>query len=107
MYARKLTRGGREKLGIPTANIPPDGLAAYPDLASGVYFGVVVLEATASEEEEEEENDGVIRPAVLSIGFNPFYGNTLRSVVCPLLPSPPLFFLWMDGRMMDGWWMDG
>jgi hypothetical protein len=68
-----------------------------------VYFGVVVLEATASASEEKEEENGVIRPAVLSIGFNPFYGNTLRSVVCPLLSSP---FLSLDG-LMGGWMMDG
>ncbi|RMJ22684.1 hypothetical protein PHISP_06447 [Aspergillus sp. HF37] len=81
---RGFGRGSKE-LGIPTANIPPDGLAAYPDLASGVYFGVVVLEnpaaaAAAKATKEDGQMDGVIRPAVLSIGFNPFYGNTVRSV---------------------------
>ncbi|RMZ81692.1 hypothetical protein DV737_g2391, partial [Chaetothyriales sp. CBS 132003] len=35
-------RGSRE-LGIPTANIPPTGLADHPDLTTGVYFGFVGL----------------------------------------------------------------
>lgn len=31
------------QLGIPTANIPPSGLSAYPDLPTGVYYGLVGL----------------------------------------------------------------
>lgn len=35
------------QLGIPTANIPPSGLDAHPNLESGVYFGFVGLKVTA------------------------------------------------------------
>ena len=69
------------QLGIPTANIPPDGLANYPDLPTGVYYGLagVLL-------------PGSLRPtihdAVLSIGYNPFYGNKERSIEIHLLEAP-------------------
>lgn len=92
------------KLGIPTANIPPDGLAAYPSLQTGVYYGVVALDparfvynkdepstststsAPASAEGKKEEI--TILPAVLSIGYNPFYKNEVKSIV--RLPPPSL-----------------
>ncbi|GAD99242.1 riboflavin kinase, putative [Paecilomyces variotii No. 5] len=88
---------GSKELGIPTANIPPDGLSAYPDLQTGVYYGVVALdpakfiydknESTAhtmadgdSNSAPSKEEPATILPAVLSIGYNPFYKNTVRSV---------------------------
>ncbi|KAJ9305634.1 hypothetical protein DTO217A2_4863 [Paecilomyces variotii] len=99
------------RLGIPTANIPPDGLSAYPDLQTGVYYGVVALdpakfiydknESTAhtvadttststptSTKQEQEQEQATILPAVLSIGYNPFYKNTVRSVEIHIM-SPP------------------
>ncbi|KAL1866964.1 riboflavin kinase [Paecilomyces lecythidis] len=88
---------GSKELGIPTANIPPDGLSAYPDLQTGVYYGVVALdpakfiydknESTAhtvadgdSNSAPRKQEPATILPAVLSIGYNPFYKNTVRSV---------------------------
>lgn len=65
----------RAKLGIPTANIPADGLDRYPDLETGVYYGVVALDSSSP------AGSGIL-PAVLSIGYNPFYKNEVRSVVC-------------------------
>ena len=61
------------QLGIPTANIPPEGLSTYPDLPSGVYYGHVGLQFPASASVE-------VFSSVLSIGYNPFYKNTVRSV---------------------------
>ncbi len=61
------------QLGIPTANIPPEGLSAYPDLSTGVYFGYTSLQHPGSEQVE-------IYPSVLSIGYNPFYANKTRSI---------------------------
>ena len=46
------------QLGIPTANIPPSGLDAYPDLESGVYFGFVGLKITAATR-QESDNSGL------------------------------------------------
>lgn len=92
------------QLGIPTANIPAEGLSAYPDLQSGVYYGVVALdpakfiydksESTAHTvpdgDSTSKQEPATILPAVLSIGYNPFYKNTVRSVVRALFPIPPL-----------------
>ena len=86
------------QLGIPTANIPPDGLDVHPDLQTGVYYGVVSLDPAKFTYSEGDSNGGTDRtdatedaaakkkattvlPAVLSIGYNPFYKNTVRSVV--------------------------
>lgn len=78
------------KLGIPTANIAADDLSEnYPDLATGVYYGVVALDPTKIQHENgpadaaNEKTSSTVLPAVLSIGYNPFYKNTERSVVCP------------------------
>ncbi|KAJ9318966.1 hypothetical protein DTO271D3_554 [Paecilomyces variotii] len=94
---------GSKELGIPTANIPPDGLSAYPDLQTGVYYGVVALdpakfiydknESTAhtvadTTSTKQEQEQATILPAVLSIGYNPFYKNTVRSVEIHIM-SPP------------------
>ncbi|OCT46434.1 Riboflavin kinase [Cladophialophora carrionii] len=74
---------GSKELGIPTANIPPEGLAAYPDLPSGVYYGFVGLSLSPSPDTTSTSIE--IHPAVLSIGYNPFYKNTVRSVEIHIL----------------------
>ncbi|PGH19031.1 hypothetical protein AJ79_00065 [Helicocarpus griseus UAMH5409] len=93
---------GSKELGIPTANIPPYGLSAYGDVKSGVYYGVAALDPSkftykkdnTSEEQKPNgasaaqtklENDANVFPCVLSIGYNPFYKNTVRSVEIHLL----------------------
>ncbi|KAA8649979.1 hypothetical protein EYZ11_007267 [Aspergillus tanneri] len=83
---------GSKELGIPTANIPADGLADYPDLQVGVYYGVVALDP-AQFAYTIEPSTTTILPAVLSIGYNPFYKNTTRSVEIHIMsplsaPSP-------------------
>jgi riboflavin kinase len=97
-------RGSRE-LGIPTANIPPSGLSAYPDLESGVYFGFVGLKVTAETRQDADNSkltlgesgsnaarseaspsgESTVYPAVLSIGYNPFYANPTRSIEIHIL----------------------
>lgn len=72
------------QLGIPTANIPADDLSEkYPNLETGVYYGVVALDPKSYENENDSNEKGstTLLPAVLSIGYNPFYKNTVRSVV--------------------------
>ncbi|KAL2853412.1 riboflavin kinase-domain-containing protein [Aspergillus pseudoustus] len=84
---------GSKELGIPTANIPVDGLEDVlpEELGVGVYFGVVALDpatAPASSGNGEKELDNAkILPAVLSIGYNPFYKNKTRSIEIHILPS--------------------
>ncbi|PYH47739.1 dienelactone hydrolase [Aspergillus saccharolyticus JOP 1030-1] len=75
---------GSKELGIPTANIPAEGLAAYPALQVGVYYGVVALDPARS---ALEDDSSPIRPAVLSIGYNPFYKNQTRSIEIHIMPS--------------------
>ncbi|KAL1982990.1 hypothetical protein VTN96DRAFT_605 [Rasamsonia emersonii] len=95
---------GSKELGIPTANIPPDGLDQYPDLQTGVYYGVVALDPArfiynkdeSTAQIADNNSDGsqgtastkpaTILPAVLSIGYNPFYKNTVRSVEIHIMP---------------------
>lgn len=72
----------RVQLGIPTANIPADDLSEkHPDLTTGVYYGVVALDPRTFVYNAVGEKTATILPAVLSIGYNPFYKNTVRSVV--------------------------
>ncbi|EAS35658.3 riboflavin kinase [Coccidioides immitis RS] len=83
---------GSKELGIPTANIPADGLSEHPDLESGVYYGVAALEPSrfqptdAEIQKDQPSNETTILPCVLSIGYNPFYKNTVRSVEIHILP---------------------
>jgi len=78
-------RGSRE-LGIATANIPLEGLevGGCSDLDSGVYYGwagVDLPAATIGETRAEGLDPRTnVYPMVMSIGWNPFYKNTVRSV---------------------------
>ncbi|KAL8664869.1 MAG: hypothetical protein Q9202_002731 [Teloschistes flavicans] len=102
-------RGSRE-LGIPTANIPIAGLSVggHEGVESGVYYGWAGLNVTEEGEiissggrgdvdgkgervVEEGKNGekGMVYPMVMSIGWNPFYKNTVRSVEVHLLHTFP------------------
>jgi riboflavin kinase len=65
------------QLGIPTANIPISGLSVggHSDVASGVYYGWAGLSPSPA-----TSNQPAVFPMVMSIGWNPFYKNTVRSV---------------------------
>ncbi|KAI9732782.1 MAG: riboflavin kinase [Cirrosporium novae-zelandiae] len=105
---------GSKELGIPTANLPVSGLSigGHSDLASGVYFGFASLHPsffsmhTIPEDinthpgvEKTQKNNApvnnkhettpIIFPAVLSLGYNPFYANTVRSLEIHLLSPNP------------------
>lgn len=83
---------GSKELGIPTANIPVDGLEEVlpKELGVGVYYGVVALDpATAPAPSSSDSTSGdaaPILPAVLSIGYNPYYKNKTRSIVSFVYP---------------------
>lgn len=78
---RGFGRGSKE-LGIPTANIPLAGLSVggHQDVESGVYYGWAGVDVDDSG--QRTKGTGGVWPMVMSIGFNPFYQNTVRSVVC-------------------------
>ncbi|KAK5946587.1 riboflavin kinase [Knufia obscura] len=85
---------GSKELGIPTANIPPSGLDAYPDLKTGIYFGYTSLNHHSSSSSTTTTNpsDIQIYPSVLSIGYNPFYANSTRSIEIHVLHKFPTDF---------------
>lgn len=65
---RGFGRGSKE-LGIPTANFPEHVVDNLPaDLTTGIYYGWGCV------------GDGEIHKMVMSIGWNPFYKNTKKSV---------------------------
>ena len=79
------------QLGIPTANIPVDNTPWIESCESGVYFGWAGVKLSAEEPASEESTRGLPEsarqagwqqfPMVMSIGYNPFYKNTVRSAV--------------------------
>ncbi|EGP87795.1 uncharacterized protein MYCGRDRAFT_40195 [Zymoseptoria tritici IPO323] len=83
---------GSSELGIPTANIPLSGLSVggHEDVESGVYFGWAGLSPSKAISQQPPASDskyklmdadqGAVYPMVMSIGWNPFYKNTVRSV---------------------------
>ena len=63
---------GSKDLGIPTANFNEEVVDNLPtDLETGIYFGWTHLEG----------DDQLVRKAVVSIGWNPYYKNSKKSVV--------------------------
>ncbi|KAG0651333.1 Riboflavin kinase [Hyphodiscus hymeniophilus] len=89
---------GSKELGIPTANIPVDGVPWIADCKSGVYFGWSCIRLPADHPDRSSPSvsppsassadclpaakaaEGYrIYPMVMSIGYNPFYKNTVRS----------------------------
>ncbi|KAI1124549.1 hypothetical protein F5Y10DRAFT_249102 [Nemania abortiva] len=92
---------GSKELGIPTANLPVDA-AATPWIAearSGVYFGWASLALPATHPDSSSSsianNNNTtttttpfqIYPMVMSIGYNPFYKNSVRSAEVHVLHS--------------------
>ncbi|KAK8211073.1 hypothetical protein IWZ01DRAFT_520234 [Phyllosticta capitalensis] len=112
---------GSKELGIPTANIPIEGLSVggHSDLESGVYYGWAGLDFHDSSSSSSEQaaavksssdsqeaatssssaaangaastpNDGHhVYPMAMSIGWNPFYKNTVRSVEVHIMHDFP------------------
>lgn len=71
------------QLGIPTANLPVDA-AITPwigEVVSGVYFGYAALQLPATHPNHAPSSSSTfsVFPMVMSIGYNPFYKNTVRS----------------------------
>lgn len=72
------------QLGIPTANLPVDAAVTpwIADITSGVYFGYASLALPAGHPDRAaaaSEAAYLVYPMVMSIGYNPFYKNDVRS----------------------------
>ncbi|KAH8144546.1 uncharacterized protein LAJ45_11443 [Morchella importuna] len=78
---------GSKELQIPTANIPIEGLkvGGCETIESGVYYGFAGLDLHNA----DTGSKGVVFPMVMSIGWNPFYKNTVRSVEVHIVHSFP------------------
>lgn len=99
---RPLTPSPLAQLGIPTANLPVDAALTpwIADARSGVYFGYAGLALPAAHPDRRpdgaappaagaDDDHGpprrAVYPMVMSIGYNPFYKNTVRSAEVHLL----------------------
>lgn len=65
----KGTRRGGKELGIPTANFPTSVVDNLPEtISTGIYYGWASVDR------------GPVYKMVVSIGWNPFYNNTKKSM---------------------------
>ncbi|KAG6268456.1 riboflavin kinase [Claviceps purpurea] len=93
---------GSKELGIPTANLPVDSTQTpwIDAIPSGVYFGYASLQSIPSSHAESTSSSSgpsapapvsgigpepALFPMVMSIGYNPFYKNTVRSAEVHIL----------------------
>ena len=70
---------GSKELGIPTANLSMEELGDKGDIPPGIYFGFARLNSRVYE-------------AVVSVGWNPFYKNTLKTIEAHLLSKLDDFY---------------
>ncbi|KAJ0109887.1 riboflavin kinase [Diaporthe amygdali] len=105
---------GSKELGIPTANLPVDATVTpwISDAKSGVYFGWASLElgpdhpnhkkssSSSSSSSSTGEGRFSIFPMVMSIGYNPFYNNTVRSAEVHVLDKFAADFYGVDMRLL-------
>ncbi|KAK7095957.1 riboflavin kinase-like [Littorina saxatilis] len=65
---------GSKELGIPTANFPEDVVRSMPEsLKLGVYYGWASVDG------------GPVLPMVMSVGWNPYYHNTVKTMETHIL----------------------
>ncbi|OBT66899.1 hypothetical protein VE03_04224 [Pseudogymnoascus sp. 23342-1-I1] len=102
---------GSKELGIPTANLPVTSAPWISTADSGVYFGWASLQLPPSHPSHPSTDAGAdkdaavvvpeakrgegwrVFPMVMSIGYNPFYGNTVRSAEVHIMhPFPEDFY---------------
>ncbi|EOO01802.1 putative riboflavin kinase protein [Phaeoacremonium minimum UCRPA7] len=102
---------GSKELGIPTANLPVDsGITPWiADIKSGVYFGWAALSLPATHPDHTKgagagsdapETSVSLFPMVMSIGYNPFYQNTVRSAEVHVLHAFGADFYDVEMRLL-------
>ncbi|KAL2130303.1 hypothetical protein VTI74DRAFT_6653 [Chaetomium olivicolor] len=117
---------GSKELGIPTANLPVDDALTpwISSVHSGVYFGWASLNlppthpdfiptpsstttSSASASASSQTTDGVkggngftVYPMVMSIGYNPFFKNTVRSAEVHVLRDFAADFYGVEMRLL-------
>lgn len=103
---------GSSELGIPTANVSTNEVEKVTQLDPGVYFGFAKVEKsedhTITETKQrvngtdvdykygyglkEGKDLNVVLPMVMSIGWNPFYGNKEKAVELHIIHDFPTTF---------------
>ncbi|XP_046856954.1 putative riboflavin kinase [Xenia sp. Carnegie-2017] len=79
---------GSKSLGIPTANYPDEVISKLPDsLETGAYYGFASV-----------DGDEVYK-MVLSVGWNPFFKNTKKSMETHILQTFPEDFYGKELRI--------
>ncbi|KAK4034420.1 hypothetical protein C8A01DRAFT_49178 [Parachaetomium inaequale] len=108
---------GSKELGIPTANLPVSDTSTpwIASTPSGVYFGWAALNLPPSHPDfiptptptsptstspRRGENGFTIYPMVMSIGYNPFYKNTVRSAEVHVLHNFAADFYGAEMRLL-------
>lgn len=93
------------QLGIPTANLPVDATVTpwISEAKSGVYFGWASL---GLPQDHPNNTNGssprsfAVFPMVMSIGYNPFYNNTVRSAEVHVLEKFAADFYGAEMRLL-------
>lgn len=103
---------GSAELGIPTANVALEDVSEVTSLDTGVYFGFAKIQADPnhSESQIKQRDNGaqveykygnglkegvdldVVFPMVMSVGWNPFYGNEKKAVELHIIHEFPTDF---------------
>jgi riboflavin kinase len=101
---------GSKELGIPTANLPVDSgpqTSWLSSAVSGVYFGWAALrlpenhpDLPSASPSSSAQNGFTIYPMVMSIGYNPFYKNTVRSAEVHVLHKFSADFYGAEMRLL-------
>ena len=105
---------GSKELGIPTANLPVDESRTpwISSTPSGVYFGWASLHLPPPSNPDDaaaalspittipETNGFTVYPMVMSIGYNPFYKNTVRSAEVHVLAKFAADFYGAEMRLL-------
>jgi riboflavin kinase len=78
---------GSKDLGIPTANLDRSTMQSstpFDDLPTGIYWGYAKVGNNKiindDDENNDDDDDSEIYKSAISIGYNPTYGNTEKTV---------------------------
>lgn len=87
---RGFGRGSRD-LGIPTANLSRQDLQCsvyFDDLPCGIYWGFAKVETASTSSPDNVPPSSSVYKAAISIGFNPTYHNTCKTIEPHLIADP-------------------
>jgi riboflavin kinase len=91
----KVVRGygrGSKELGIPTANLDRDASyfrtsVPFDALPTGIYWGLARI-VDDNDDNDNNHSGGLVYKTAISIGYNPTYGNTIKTIEPHLIADP-------------------